>query len=220
MRKVPLPDGAKLYLYTAALTAIAAAGAISNAQEAVVTVANTLAAKDLVVIDSDDYPELMGRVARVKAATATEVTLERVDTSDGEKFSPGGKVALIKLDTGEWQRLPYVPEFQNAVSIDYVHELAGGSTLSGGVTWTYVGSRYSDFSTSPAVTNHARIPDYNTLDLRLAARFGQISVEAFARNLTDSQGLTNYSSGGGAGLIGRGTIIQPRTLGMRLGFKY
>lgn len=118
------------------------------------------------------------------------------------------------------QRLPYVPEFQNAVSIDYVHELAGGSTLSGGVTWTYVGSRYSDFSTSPAVTNHARIPDYNTLDLRLAARFGQISVEAFARNLTDSQGLTNYSSGGGAGLIGRGTIIQPRTLGMRLGFKY
>lgn len=111
MRKVPLPDGAKLYLYTAALTAIAAAGAISNAQEAVVTVANTLAAKDLVVIDSDDYPELMGRVARVKAATATEVTLERVDTSDAEKFSPGGKVALIKLDTGEWQRLPYVPSF-------------------------------------------------------------------------------------------------------------
>ena len=118
------------------------------------------------------------------------------------------------------QRLPYVPEFQNAVSIDYVHELAGGSTLSGGVTWTYVGSRYSDFSTAPATTNHARLPDYNTLDLRLAARFGQISVEAFARNLTDSQGLTNYSSGGGAGLIGRGTIIQPRTLGMRLGFKY
>lgn len=111
MRKVPLPDGAKLYLYTAALAAIAAAGAISNAQEAVVTVANTLAVKDLVVIDSDDYPELMGRVARVKAATVSEVTLEGVDTSDDEKFSPGGKVSLIKLDASEWQRLPYVPSF-------------------------------------------------------------------------------------------------------------
>lgn len=35
MRKVPLPDGAKLYLYTAALTALAA-GAMPNAAHAVV----------------------------------------------------------------------------------------------------------------------------------------------------------------------------------------
>lgn len=41
MRKVPLPDGAKLYLYTAALTALAA-GEMSNAAHAVVEVANTL----------------------------------------------------------------------------------------------------------------------------------------------------------------------------------
>ncbi|MBB4633603.1 TonB-dependent receptor [Sphingosinicella soli] len=118
------------------------------------------------------------------------------------------------------QRLPYVPEFQNAVSIDYVHDLGEASTLSAGVTWTYVGQRYSDFSTAPATTNHARIPDYNTIDLRLGARFGQISVEAFARNLADSQGLSSYSSGGSLGFLGRGTIVQPRTLGMRLGFKY
>ncbi|WP_255439804.1 hypothetical protein [Comamonas sp. Z3] len=41
MRKVPLPDGAKLYLYTAALTALAA-GEMSNAAHAVVEVANVL----------------------------------------------------------------------------------------------------------------------------------------------------------------------------------
>ena len=110
MRKVPLPDGAKLYLYTAALTAMAA-GAISNAAEAVVTVANTLAVKDVVVIASEDYPELEGRVARVKTAAADSVTLEGVDTSNLEKFSPGGKVSLIPLDADEWQRLPYVPTF-------------------------------------------------------------------------------------------------------------
>ncbi|WBX86119.1 TonB-dependent receptor [Sphingosinicella microcystinivorans] len=118
------------------------------------------------------------------------------------------------------ERLPYVPEFQNAVSIDYVHEIGDDTSLSAGLTWAYVGARYSDFSTSPATANHVRIPDYNTLDLRLAARFGQISVEAFAKNLNDSQGLTNYSSGGGMGFLGKGVIIQPRTLGMRLGFRY
>ena len=110
MRKVPLPDGARLSLYTAALVA-AVTGVASNAADMVVTGANTLAAKVLVVIDSDDYPELTGRVARVKSATAEAVTLDGVSTSDLEKFPPGGKVKLIVLAEDEWQRLPYVPSF-------------------------------------------------------------------------------------------------------------
>ena len=110
MRKVPLPDGARLSLYTAALVA-AVTGVASNAANLVVTGANTLAAKSLVVIDSDDYPELTGRVARVKSVTADAVTLDGVDTSNTEKFPPGGEVKLIVLDEGDWQRLPYVPTF-------------------------------------------------------------------------------------------------------------
>ena len=92
MRKVPLPDGAKLYLYTAALTALAA-GAMSNAAHAVVTVANDLEAKAVVVITSEDHHELEGRVARVKAATADSVTLDGIDTSDLTKFPMGGEVS-------------------------------------------------------------------------------------------------------------------------------
>ncbi len=110
MRKVPLPDGAKLSLYTAALTPLAAGG-ISNAAHAVVTVANTLQEKAVVVITSEDYPELEGRVARVKVAAADSVTLDGVDTSSLEKYPPGGKVSLIPLVVNEWQRLPYVPSF-------------------------------------------------------------------------------------------------------------
>ncbi len=124
MRKVPLPDGAKLYLYTAALSATAT-GAASNAAHMVVTAENTLAVKALVVIDSDDYPELMGRVARVKAATAAEVTLDGVDTSNIEKFPPGGQVSLIALDEDEWQRLPYVPTFA----------LSGGEIKTGSTSY-------------------------------------------------------------------------------------
>ncbi|GGH62143.1 hypothetical protein GCM10010975_26540 [Comamonas phosphati] len=110
MRKVPLPDGAKLSLYTAALT-VTVTGLVSNAQNAVVTADNALEVGDIVVIDSDDYPKLMGRVARVKVATALAVTLDGVDTSNLEKFSPGGKASLIKLVAEDWQRLPYVPSF-------------------------------------------------------------------------------------------------------------
>lgn len=110
MRKVPLPDGAKLYLYTAALTALAA-GAMSNAAHAVVSVVNDLQAKDVVVITSEDYPELEGRVARVKSATTDSVTLDGVDTNDLTKFPEGGEVSLIPLVADKWQRLPYVPSF-------------------------------------------------------------------------------------------------------------
>lgn len=110
MRKVPLPDGARLSLYTGALIATIT-GVASNAANLVVTGVNTLSARALVVIDSDDYPELTGRVARVLSATADAVTLGGVDTSNLEKFPPGGTVSLIVLDDDEWQRLPYVPTF-------------------------------------------------------------------------------------------------------------
>lgn len=135
MRKIPLPDGAKLYLYTEALT-VSASGAMSNAAEAVVTATNTLAAADIVVIDSDDYPELSGRVARVKTAAAESVTLAGVNTSDTEEFPPGGTVSLIKLVTAEWQRLPYVPTFV----------LSGGDVKTGTSSYLDV-KRDREFST-------------------------------------------------------------------------
>lgn len=132
MRKVPLPDGAKLHLYTAALTALAA-GEMSNAAHAVVTVANTLEVNAVVVITSEDYPELEGRVARVKAAAVDSVTLNGVDTLNLEKFAPGGKVSLIPLDADEWQRLPYVPSFG----------LTGGDLKTG--TSSYLDADDQDF---------------------------------------------------------------------------
>ena len=109
MRKVPLPDGAKLYLATA-LGAAIAPGTATNATETVVSVTNALAAGAMVMIDSDDWPELNATVAKVKSATGTSVTLEGVNTVDTSKFPAGGKVGLIPLGAA-FQRLPYVPSF-------------------------------------------------------------------------------------------------------------
>lgn len=113
MRNVPLPDGAKLFLYTASLFVDAAlqAGAITNAELPVVSGQSALEAKDIVVIMSEDYPKLSGTVARVKLVDVASVTLEGVDTSDTSLYAPGGKVSLVALDPDKWQRLPFVPSF-------------------------------------------------------------------------------------------------------------
>lgn len=109
MRKVNLPDGAKLYIATALGTLIAP-GTATNATETVVSVTNTLIAGALVMIDSDDWPELNATIAKVKAATASTVTLEGVNTSDTNKFPSGGKLGILPVGTA-FQRLPYVPSF-------------------------------------------------------------------------------------------------------------
>ncbi|RMX06713.1 phage tail protein [Corticibacter populi] len=112
MRKVPLPNGAKLYLATALGEALAY-GPASNAAEVVITIASALQANDLVIIDSDDYwPELTGRVARVKTAAENSITLAGVNTSNLDKFPAGGQISLIPLLADpSWQRLPYIPSF-------------------------------------------------------------------------------------------------------------
>lgn len=54
--------------------------ALSNAAEAIATVAgSTLVIGDIVLISSG-WTALNGRVARVKAATATAITLEGINT--------------------------------------------------------------------------------------------------------------------------------------------
>lgn len=111
MRKIPLPDGSKLFLAKTVGNPLTAGGA-TNAADCVVTVPNTLKSNDLVVLDSEDWPEVTGLVARIKSATASVVTLEGINTSDTEIYPPGGKISLIPLpDSAGFQRLPFVPSF-------------------------------------------------------------------------------------------------------------
>lgn len=108
MRKVPVPDGARLYV-AASMPAAIGTGTASNASSAVVSVANVLAANALVLLDSEDWPELAGRVARVSAADVDSVTLAGIDTSNTEKFPAGGKLTLTQLpQDSAFTRLPYV----------------------------------------------------------------------------------------------------------------
>lgn len=108
MRKVPVPDGAKLYI-TASLPAASGTGTATNAANAVVNiVGNDISTGALVLIDSEDWPELAGLVARVTTATDA-VTLQGVDTTNTDKFPDGGKLTLTELPAdASYVRLPYV----------------------------------------------------------------------------------------------------------------
>lgn len=108
MRKIPVPDGAKLYV-TATLPAPAGTGVATNGANTTVTIEdNGITSGALVLIDSEDWPELAGLVACVTVA-ADSVTLQGIDTTNTDKFPAGGQLTLTVLpaDTG-YTRLPYV----------------------------------------------------------------------------------------------------------------
>lgn len=110
MRKIPVPDGAKLYV-TATLPAAEGTGTATNAANAVVTIQDhSVDAGSLVLVDSEDWPELAGLVTRASVAADT-ITLQGIDTTNTEKFPAGGKVSVTVLpaDAG-YTRLPFVKE--------------------------------------------------------------------------------------------------------------
>lgn len=108
MRKVPVPDGAKLYVASTFAAAIGS-GVASNTASTVVDIENhTVTAGKLVLIDSEDWPELAGKVARVTVA-ADQITLIGVDTTSTDKFPSGGKLTLTLIpEDASFTRLPYV----------------------------------------------------------------------------------------------------------------
>lgn len=83
--------------------------ALSNASEAVATVTGaTIAAGDIVLLSSG-WSKLDNKVVRVKAASATAVTLEAIDTSDPVLFPAGGGVGSMKRIL-TWVQIPQVSD--------------------------------------------------------------------------------------------------------------
>lgn len=113
-------------------------------------------------------------------------------------------------------RLAFVPDLTLTLDGEYTLPLGGNADGFIGFTAAYVGERFTDFGTSIFNTPHIPLPDYTTLSLRAGADFGNIRVEAYARNVTDQRGIFVYAnSGAGAPTItGTKAIIQPRTFGL------
>lgn len=111
-----LPNGSTLQIHKT-LAAALAFTAISNAAEAVLTVAanngaNAIAKGDVVYIDTSTSNELQYRPAYVKAATATSITLLNFDTTDTTAY-PAGITGTVRKVI-DWVDLPLTSTIANS----------------------------------------------------------------------------------------------------------
>ena len=134
-------------------------------------------------------------------------------------------------------RLPWVPRKSFSLNGDYEWKIGAANTLFVGATLAHTGRQSANFEAGEVVgvdpvtgdfifdfTPQRRVPSYTTLNLRAGAQLGRFNLEAFARNITNSRGITSLTEitdelTGGNPLAGgaiRASFLQPRSFGLTL----
>ncbi|HEX8782326.1 MAG TPA: TonB-dependent receptor, partial [Steroidobacteraceae bacterium] len=115
--------------------------------------------------------------------------------------------------------LPFVPKWSTAVDAEYKHTAFGNFNAFVGATWSYVGSRSSDFASSAATPpGQVVLPSYSTYDARLGLENGRYRITLYGKNLSDSRGITDFSSSGSP--YSTIAVTQPLTVGLSLSAKF
>jgi iron complex outermembrane receptor protein len=117
--------------------------------------------------------------------------------------------------------LPFAPKF--STSLDGEYEWAAFADYNGftGVTWSYIGTRSTDFASSNAVVPvQVGLPSYDTVAVRAGLENSRYRVELYGKNLSDARGITGYASSGAPGLGAQINVIQPRTVGVTVSAKF
>ena len=131
-------------------------------------------------------------------------------------------------------RLPTVPEFQAAFSLNYTgNEWDGGWSPFANVTWQYVGDRFTQLSDqednprqvtlfgigSPTVSSLSfplELPDYQVINLRGGVRAGTFEAALFVQNLTDERAWLSVDRERGLRARYGYQTNQPLTVGITL----
>jgi len=117
--------------------------------------------------------------------------------------------------------LAYVPHWSNNLNIDYEWPVFSDFSAFTGGSWTYTGSRYGDFAPAGTTTeDHPKLPSYSTFNLQLGVKDKSYTLELYGRNLTDERGISSYNNMQGYNQTGLLTLIQPRTIGLRVAATY
>jgi outer membrane receptor protein involved in Fe transport len=118
-------------------------------------------------------------------------------------------------------KLPFVPNVSTTLNVDYKWAAFGDWSAFVGGSETYTGSRYTAFSPSVSVIEpHVKLPVYNTFQLHMGLDNGHYNAELYGNNLGNSKGITDYGNEGGANQTGLVSFIQPRTIGIQVGYKF
>jgi iron complex outermembrane recepter protein len=115
--------------------------------------------------------------------------------------------------------LPYAPKWGTSLDGEYDWDLTANLKGFVGAAWSYVGTRSTDFASTPA-DGQLELPSYNTFEARVGVENKHYRVMLYGKNLGDKRGISSYVDTGAPGPAGELTIIQPRTIGVTLTAKF
>ncbi len=125
--------------------------------------------------------------------------------------------------------LSFVPKWSTSLDGSYTWRAVEDFDAFVGATWSYTGSRVSDFAASPTVVGGAivfvpdprtTLPSYNNVNLRAGLENSRWSLELYVRNIDDSRGITSYANAGTPSFGGSITLVQPRTVGAAVTLRF
>jgi iron complex outermembrane receptor protein len=127
--------------------------------------------------------------------------------------SAGTITGYDSLFFGKKTRVQNTPDWSGIFGASYEIPLPGGATLTPEVDMLYSG-KYLLSASAPNVVQEA----YAKFDARLTYRAENgLSLQAFVQNLTDKATLGRITTGT---LSAQGTYADPRTYGVRLGYRF
>ena len=115
--------------------------------------------------------------------------------------------------------LPFVPRWSWSLDGAYTWRAFGDYNAFAGVTWSYLGPRFNDFSALPvgggalAPEPRPELPSYSTVNLRAGLENGRWAFELYCKNLGDIRGVAYYSNAGTPNYGGALNYVTPLTLG-------
>ena len=119
------------------------------------------------------------------------------------------------------QRLPGSPEWNSSLDAEYGHSAFADYRAFVGGTWSYTGTRFTDFSaTGTSFAPPTSMPGYTTLNLRAGLQNGRWRFSLYAKNVTSKQALQLFYSSGVTGFPGTGIFVPPREIGGTVSFKF
>jgi outer membrane receptor protein involved in Fe transport len=142
---------------------------------------------------------------------------------------PAGGLNLTGGLAGD--QLPFAPAWKVGLSADYDWAIGGDATafIGGNVQWQSDQPAAFSAAYRAAFGHQVMLDGHATVDLRAGLTFGNYSLSAYVRNLTDSRAVitaTSYPLSVPAAIGGTGRpfilagSIQPRTMGATLGVKF
>jgi outer membrane receptor protein involved in Fe transport len=113
-------------------------------------------------------------------------------------------------------RLPNVPAVTVALGAQYTFDLSSSWTLTPRLDWHHQGDIYTDLFNDR--DNRVKAYDIENATLTLAQSNEKLSLQAYVKNLTNSDAIIGAAQGGGA-ILGNPrsiTVADPRTYGLSI----